>query len=104
VARVWANVLKVERVGRYDNFFELGGHSLIAIDLTIRIRKACNAAIPVTGLLECPTIRQLAVLVDAPVAGPDEPAAGSPEPAADATTGPDTTADTDTAAGTDAPA
>ena len=26
VAALWAELLKIERVGRNDNFFELGGH------------------------------------------------------------------------------
>lgn len=71
VAEIWSRVLRIERIGAVDNFFALGGHSLIAIDLTARIRKAFGASIPVTGLLECPTIRQLAELIEAGV-GPEE--------------------------------
>ena len=31
LAEIWAEVLKVERVGRRDNFFDLGGHSLLVM-------------------------------------------------------------------------
>jgi NAD(P)-dependent dehydrogenase (short-subunit alcohol dehydrogenase family)/acyl carrier protein len=69
LADIWSRVLGIEPIGSDDNFFELGGHSLIAIDLTGRIRKALGAAIPVTGLLEYPTVRQLAELIDSTEAG-----------------------------------
>lgn len=64
LADIWSRVLGIEPIGALDNFFELGGHSLLAIELTTRIRKALNASVPVTGLLECPTVRQLAALLD----------------------------------------
>jgi len=63
LAEIWSSVLGIEPVGVHDNFFELGGHSLIAISLTARIRKALGASVPITGLLENPTIRQLADLI-----------------------------------------
>ncbi|KAB8190921.1 SDR family NAD(P)-dependent oxidoreductase [Nonomuraea phyllanthi] len=64
LADIWSRVLGIDPIGALDNFFELGGHSLLAIELTTRIRKTLAASVPVTGLLECPTVRQLAELLD----------------------------------------
>jgi acyl carrier protein len=64
LAEIWSAVLGIEPVGADDNFFELGGHSLVAIKLTTRIRKAMQTSIPVTALLEYPTVRQLAALIE----------------------------------------
>ncbi|GIH95239.1 SDR family NAD(P)-dependent oxidoreductase [Planobispora siamensis] len=65
LADIWSRVLGIDPIGALDNFFELGGHSLLAIELTTRIRRTLSASVPVTGLLECPTVRQLAELLDA---------------------------------------
>ena len=51
LARLWAELLRVERVGRQDNFFELGGHSLLATQLRSRDRDAVSRGIAAAGPL-----------------------------------------------------
>ncbi|WP_414155508.1 amino acid adenylation domain-containing protein [Pseudomonas sp. BNK-43-a] len=62
LAAIWADVLKVERVGRHDHFFELGGHSLLAVSLIERMRKVGLAA-DVRVLFAQPTLAALAAAV-----------------------------------------
>ena len=54
LAGIWAEVLKLDRVGIHDNFFELGGHSLLAITLIERMRRA-NLSADVRSLFATPT-------------------------------------------------
>ncbi|MDG4785096.1 SDR family NAD(P)-dependent oxidoreductase [Micromonospora sp. WMMD1102] len=63
IAGVWAEVLGLAEVGAVDNFFELGGHSLVAIQVAARIRDTVRAAVPVTAIVENPTVRQLAATI-----------------------------------------
>ncbi|MCE6981566.1 amino acid adenylation domain-containing protein, partial [Pseudomonas frederiksbergensis] len=62
LARLWAEVLGVERVGRHDHFFELGGHSLLAVKLIERMRQAGLSA-DVRVLFGQPTLAALAAAV-----------------------------------------
>ena len=65
LAEVWADLLRVERVGRHDNFFDLGGHSLIAVQLISRLQKILpGRALPLRSVLEAPTLEQFAVWAD----------------------------------------
>jgi acyl-coenzyme A synthetase/AMP-(fatty) acid ligase/aryl carrier-like protein len=59
LARIWAELLNLERVGRHDNFFELGGHSLLAVTLIERMRRADFRA-DVRQLFATPTLAALA--------------------------------------------
>ncbi len=62
LARLWAEVLQVERVGRHDHFFELGGHSLLAVSLIERMRQVGLSA-DVRVLFSQPTLAALAAAV-----------------------------------------
>ena len=59
LASLWAELLKVERVGRHDNFFELGGHSLLAVSLMGRMRSLGLSA-DVKAVFGQPTLSALA--------------------------------------------
>ncbi|WP_347257370.1 amino acid adenylation domain-containing protein [Methylocaldum sp.] len=59
LARIWAEVLRMERVGIHDNFFELGGDSIRAIQVVGRIREAGSNLNP-RLLFQCQTIAELA--------------------------------------------
>jgi arthrofactin-type cyclic lipopeptide synthetase B len=64
LARLWCDLLRVERVGRQDNFFELGGHSLHATRLVLGIESELELRLPVAAVFQCPTLEALAELVE----------------------------------------
>lgn len=59
LARIWADLLGVERVGVHDDFFALGGHSLLATQAVIRIRNTI-ADIELHSIFDAPTVATLA--------------------------------------------
>jgi len=63
LARIWSEVLGVERVGVRDTFFDLGGHSLLATQVLMRLREAFQVEIPLRKLFETPTVEGLAIAV-----------------------------------------
>jgi amino acid adenylation domain-containing protein len=64
LAKIWQELLGVERVGINDNFFELGGQSLLAMRVVSAIRRELNIEIAIKDLFVYPTIASLTAQVD----------------------------------------
>jgi acyl carrier protein len=72
LADIWADILKIERVGIHDNFFDLGGHSLLATQLISRVHKILRAQLTLRDLFEEPTIANLSKILIANEAKPGQ--------------------------------
>jgi amino acid adenylation domain-containing protein len=64
LCKLWADVLKLQRIGIHDNFFDSGGHSLLATQMMSRIAHGFEVEMPVRVLFESPTVAELAVRLD----------------------------------------
>ena len=56
LAKIFQEVLNVEKVGIYDNFFELGGHSLLAISMITKIEYMFNVNLEISILFRYSTV------------------------------------------------
>lgn len=63
LAHVWSELLGIRQIGVDDDFFQLGGHSLHAVRLFAAVKKHCGISLPLSTLLERPSIRKLAPLI-----------------------------------------
>jgi amino acid adenylation domain-containing protein len=60
LAGIWAEVLRLERVGAHDNFFDLGGHSLLVTRVVSRVRATFNQEISIRSVFSMPTLEAMA--------------------------------------------
>ena len=60
LAAIWADLLKLDRVGRHDNFFELGGHSLLAVRVVTKIRQILGVETALRDMFAHPVLAELA--------------------------------------------
>jgi amino acid adenylation domain-containing protein len=64
LARIWASVLGLDRIGAHDDFFAMGGHSLLATRAIGRMRQAFAIDIPLSVIFECPTVARSAEMIE----------------------------------------
>jgi FkbH-like protein len=70
---LWKNLLATPGLGVEDDYFELGGTSLLAVQLFAEIATELGVDLPLTTILEAPTVRQLARRLVAPLADGEGP-------------------------------
>lgn len=63
IARIWQELLGVERVGRHDDFFALGGHSLKVIASLARVAGVFGKQIAQLDFYRQPTVAGVAALL-----------------------------------------
>ena len=64
LARIWCDILQLDRVGIHDNFFEIGGHSLLLTRVLARINDTGRSNLTAIDLFKYPTIYALARHID----------------------------------------
>lgn len=89
IARIWAEVMGLERVGVTQNFFDLGGTSLMLEHVQVRLEELLGRDVALTSLFQHPTVEALAAALGSPTVGGgparteavSDPSVSSEEPA-----------------------
>ena len=75
LAAIWSELLERPSIHRDDDWFHVGGHSLLALRLFARIHRDFQRSLPLSAILDHPTLRLLATMIDE-----SEPAISVSEP------------------------
>jgi acyl carrier protein len=65
LAALWADLLRVSRVGIRESFFALGGHSMLAVRMLNRLRETFGVELPLRTIFRAQTIEELSAHVEA---------------------------------------
>ena len=60
IARVWEEMLQLEKISAEENVFDLGVHSLLVVQLHRRLCEALGQDFPLISMFQYPTIQTLA--------------------------------------------
>jgi acyl carrier protein len=72
VAAIWAEVLRLDRVGVDDDFFELGGHSMLTMLVSSRIRDAFQIELQPSAVFDLNTVAKVSASLVAQEAAPGQ--------------------------------
>jgi acyl-CoA synthetase (AMP-forming)/AMP-acid ligase II/acyl carrier protein len=64
IARIWSEVLVLDRIGIHHGFLELGGDSLLATLVVSRLREAIQVEVTLLDFFEAPTVADMALIVE----------------------------------------
>ena len=64
LAKIWADVMGIERVGVNDDFFQLGGHSMLATQIISQVREALQTEVPFNTIFDSPTVGGMALTIE----------------------------------------
>ncbi len=74
IAKIWQEILGIDRVGVHDNFFDLGGNSLVGLKVISRIKSEVNADVTGVSLFEGPTVSAFVKLLQRSEEGAEDEA------------------------------
>ncbi|MBW4500872.1 MAG: amino acid adenylation domain-containing protein [Scytonema hyalinum WJT4-NPBG1] len=64
IAKIWLEILHLEKVGVNDNFFDLGGNSLLMVLVNHKLREILHCDISIVEMFQNPTIKFLAKYIN----------------------------------------